>query len=80
MMTEASQDVGEKAAAEAPAGSLHNEEETSNSVVSAIRLVVQRYRKASMLIDENRVVTVGEASSSLLPEEDPPTSVGLLDT
>jgi D-Tyr-tRNAtyr deacylase len=78
MMTEASQDVGEKAAAEVPVCSSLNEEETSNTAVPAIRLVVQRYRKASMLIDENRVVTVGEASSSLLPEEDPPASVGLL--
>jgi D-Tyr-tRNAtyr deacylase len=48
--------------------------------VPSIRMVIQRYRHASMLIDEREVVTVGQKSSSLLlsgADNDTPTSSSL---
>jgi D-Tyr-tRNAtyr deacylase len=53
----------------------NNDGESSNPVAS-IRMVIQRYRKASLLIDETHVVTVGESESLL--DKEPPASVGLL--
>lgn len=57
------------------------DDDASGTQTTSIRMVIQRFRKANILIDENRVIAVGQSSSSLLLDDtsNPPSaSVGLL--
>ena len=49
--------------------SLTRDETTNATITSSIRMVIQRYRKASLLIDEKYVVTVGDDGN------EPPSSI-----